>query len=61
MNQAALSGVRKRLQRCCNAIELQNTLDPGNVDFTLEKLLGVINKQQDEIEQQDLEIQRLRG
>ena len=61
MANKALNAVRVKLQNCVDEIELQNTRHPGNVIFTVEQLLGVIDKQQVEIEQQNREIQKLRG
>ena len=56
-----LNAVRVKLQRCVDEIELQNTRHPGNVTFTVEQLLGIIDKQQVEIEERDRVIAKLKG
>ena len=56
-----LNAVRVRLQRCVDEIELQKTRHPGNVIFTVEQLLGIIDKQQVEIEERDRVIAKLKG
>jgi len=60
MANKALNAVRVKLQNCVDEIDLSTTRDPKNVTFTIEQLLGVIDKQQEEIESKNRTIQRLR-
>ena len=58
--QKALTAVRIKLQNAVDEIELQQARHPGNVIFTIEQLLGIIDKQQNTIEGQSKEIARLK-
>ena len=59
--QKALTAVRIKLQNAVDEIELNKARHPGNVIFTIEQLLGIIDKQNVIIEEKDRTIARLRG